>query len=167
MTKRSKQDFETTCQDILINDKFNELKHELHHGISRYDHSMRVARLTYKMTKLLHMKNAEITTRAALLHDFYTDNDFNDNENSIKKLSEHPMIAAENAKKYYNIGNIEENIIKSHMFPIKGEIPKYKESWLVSAMDKTAATYEMCCFKFNLVLNVLFIFIFNVLTIQR
>lgn len=167
MTKRSKQDFETTCQDILNNDKFNELKKELHHGISRYDHSLRVARYTYLFAKIFHMKNIDLTTRAALLHDFYTDNDFKNAENSVQKLSSHPIIAADNAKKYYKIGKIEENIIKSHMFPLKGEIPKYKESWLVSAMDKTAATYEMCCFKFNLALNVLLLFIFNILTIQR
>ena len=167
MTKRSKQDFEMACNDILINDKFNALKHELHHGISRYDHSLRVARLTYKFTKFLHMKNADVATRAALLHDFYVEEDFDNERSSINKLTTHPQIAATNAKKYYKIGKLEENIIKSHMFPMKGELPRYKESWVVSTMDKTAAIYEMCCFKFSLAVNILLLFIFNLITIQR
>ena len=167
MTKKSEQEFETICQDILVNDKFNQLSNELHHGISRYDHSLRVARLTYKVAKLFRMKNLKITTRAALLHDFYTNDDFANKENSVQKRSAHPIIAAENAKKCYNIGKIEEKIIKSHMFRVKGEVPKYKESWLVTAMDKTAATYEMCCFKFSLAVNVLLLFMFNLITIQR
>lgn len=167
MINRSNQDFEMTCSDILTNDKFSALKHELHHGISRYDHSMRVAKLTYRFTKFLHMKNAEATTRAALLHDFYVDSDFDKGKSSVAKLASHPQIAAINAKKYYNIGKLEENIIKSHMFPMKGELPKYKESWVVSTMDKTAAVYEMCVFKFNLAINILLLFIFNLITIQR
>lgn len=167
MTKKSTQEFETICQDILSNEKFNKLSNELHHGISRYEHSLRVARLTYRIAKLFRMKNLQITTRAALLHDFYTNEDFENKENSVQKLSAHPIVAAENAKKCYNIGKIEENIIKSHMFPIKGEVPKYKESWLVTAMDKTAAAYEMSCFKFSLAVNVLLLFMFNLITIQR
>ena len=167
MIKRSKQDFEKTCNDILTNDKFNALKHELHHGISRYDHSLRVARLTYRFTRFLHMKNAEVATRAALLHDFYVDGDFNTEKSGVSKLTSHAQIAAKNAKEYYEIGKLEENIIKSHMFPMKGELPKYKESWVVSTMDKTAAVYEMCCFKFGLAINILLLFVFNLITIQR
>lgn len=167
MTKRSMKDFETIVKDILSNDKFQELNNELHHGISRYSHSMRVASLTYKFAKLFHMKNRESMTRAALLHDFYLDDEFKNNENSAKKLSAHPLLAYENASTYYDLGALEENIIKSHMFPLKGDFPVYKESWLVSLIDKFAGTYEMCCFKFSLILNILLIFIFNIITIQR
>lgn len=166
MTKHCTEDFEQLCSDILSNNKFNQLSHELHHGISRYEHSLRVARYTYMVGKSLHMKNLDKMTRAALLHDFYLDEQFN-KENSVEKLSLHPSIAAKNAKEMFNTNEMQDNIIKSHMFPIKGEIPKYKESWLVSGMDKTAATYEMCSFKFALVVNVLLIFMFNMITLQK
>lgn len=167
MTKKQDNDFYTICADILENEKFKQLGNELHHGISRYTHSLRVAQLTYRFTKLLHMKNSKSTTRAALLHDFYLEKDFKNQENKVKMLSVHPILAAENAKKYYNINELEENIIRSHMFPIKGEVPKYKESWIVSLMDKSAAIYEMSCFKTGLALNIMLLFIFNLLTIQR
>lgn len=167
MIKRSMKDFEIIVKDILSNDKFQELNNELHHGISRFSHSKRVALLTYRFAKFFHMKNMEVMTRAALLHDFYLDNEFSSNLNSAKKLSAHPILAYENASSYYDLGALEENIIKSHMFPLKGDIPIYKESYIVSAIDKLTGTYEMCCFKFSLLLNILLIFIFNIITIQR
>lgn len=167
MTNKKAKEFDSYCSDILNNNKFKELDKELHHGISRYGHSLRVAKFTYNAAKIFRMKNIKLVTRAALLHDFYKEDDFVNDENKFGKLKEHPLIAVENAKKYYNIGRIEENIIKSHMFPISKEVPKYKESWLVTLMDKAVATYEMCCFKFSLILNILLIFVFNLITIQR
>lgn len=167
MIKRSIKDFGTIVEDILSNDKFQKLNNELHHGISRFSHSRRVASLTYRFAKLFHMKNIEAMTRAALLHDFYLDNEFINNENSAKKLSAHPILAYENASQYYELGDLEENIIKSHMFPLKGDVPVYKESYIVSTIDKLAGAYEMSCFKFSLALNILLIFIFNIITIQR
>lgn len=167
MTKRSMKDFDEIISDILSNDKFQELNNELHHGISRLTHSIRVASLTYKFAKFFNMKKIEEMTRAALLHDFYLDNEFKNDENSAKKLSAHPILAYENASNYYELSSLEENIIKSHMFPLKGAFPEYKESWVVGTADKIAGTYEMCFFKFSLILNILLIFIFNIITIQR
>lgn len=167
MTKRSMKDFESLVLDILSNNKFQELNNELHHGISRFSHSMRVARITYRFAKFFKMKNSEEMTRAALLHDFYLDKEFVNDENSAKKLALHPILAYENACKYYDLGALEENIIKSHMFPLKGDIPVYKESYIVSTIDKLTGAYEMCCFKSSLALNILLIFIFNIITIQR
>ena len=48
----------------------------------------------------------------------------------------HPSIALNNANKYFDINEKEENIIASHMFPISKKIPKYTESWIVSIVDK-------------------------------
>ena len=38
-------------QQIIYSDKYQALKNENHHGLSRYDHSLRVARNTYKLAK--------------------------------------------------------------------------------------------------------------------
>ena len=54
----------------------------------------------------------------------------------------HPKEALENAKKYFDVNALEEDIIISHMFPIDIKIPKYFESWVVSGVDKVVATYE-------------------------
>ena len=41
------------------------MKNESHHGVSRYDHSLRVAGMTYKISKLLKQDYVS-ATRAAL-----------------------------------------------------------------------------------------------------
>ena len=53
------------------------------------------------------------------------------------------------------------------MFPISKEIPKYKESYLVSTMDKCVAAYEMYKFKFSLIFTIWALFIFNMITLQK
>ena len=63
--------FEEISQDIINKDKYLSLKNDYHHGLTRYIHSIRVAKYTYKITKLLHL-NYINATRGALLHDYFT-----------------------------------------------------------------------------------------------
>ena len=74
------------------------------------------------------------------------------------------MKAYENASKYYELDNMQKNIIESHMFPLSYVLPKYKESWLVSLVDKTVAIYEYTRYKAALTTAVYLIFAFNMLT---
>ncbi len=165
MTKKNKDEFLTIVDDILNNDKFRELDNELHHGITRYGHSYRVAKATYKVSKFFKM-NYKKATRGALLHDFYLDREFN-LETSKQILANHPNVALINAKQNFKISNLEANIIKSHMFPLNGVMPKYKESWVVTTVDKGVAIYEMYRFKFKLIINFWAIFIFNMITLNK
>ena len=162
MSKKNKDEFLNIINDIINNNKFRELDNELHHGITRYCHSYRVAKGTYSFCKLLHLDYKK-ATRGALLHDFYLDKDFMI-EKSTKVLSAHPNVALVNAKENFIISDLEANIIKSHMFPLNRITPKYKESWIVTLVDKGVAIYEMYRFKFKLVANIWAIFLFNLLT---
>lgn len=136
---KKNNEFNNIIKDIINSQEFDRLKDISHHGISRYNHSMRVAYYTYLITKLLHLNYVK-ATRGALLHDFFTDEvkEFN----SVFKLRRHPNCAVENAKKYFNISDIEEDIIKTHMFPITFTPPKYLESWVVDIIDDISAVYE-------------------------
>lgn len=165
MSQRQKEEFECLVKDIIDNKEFQKLDNELHHGITRYSHSMRVAKATYNTTKALGLDYKE-ATRAALLHDFFLDNQFS-KEESKKKFSTHPQMAVENAKKYYELSEKQENIIESHMFPANLTVPKSAEAWAVSLMDKSVAAYEMYRFKFSLVINIWAIFLFNLITLQK
>lgn len=163
---KNKDDFNSLVKDIVNNENFNKLNKELHHGISRFDHSMRVAKWTYKLSKVIKLKSIEETTRAALLHDFYVEDDLK-NYNSIKKLSKHPNIALANSLKYYELTDVQQDIIKSHMFPCTRTLPKYKESWLVSTVDKVVGTYEMLRFKLSLYLGIYLLFLFEIIRLPR
>ena len=120
-------------------DEFNKLKEIEHHGINRYDHSIRVSYYTYLVSKKLHFDYEEATV-AALLHDFFTDEVNKDM--SIFKLRRHPKHALMNASKYFYLSDLQKDIISTHMFPITFTPPKYLESWLVDIIDDICAIYE-------------------------
>ena len=166
MSKTDKLEFNILADNIINNNNFKALDNELHHGISRYDHSIRVAKATYYVSKRLHLKKTEETVQAALLHDYYLDKDLEEC-NAKEKLKVHPSVACKNAINDFEINEFEQNIIKSHMFPLGKEMPKYKESVLVSMMDKCVASYEMYKFKFSLIFTIWALFIFNMITLQK
>lgn len=166
MKCKTNDEFNSLVKDIKKNEHFNKLNDELHHGINRYEHSMRVARWTYKICKFLKMNNKNKVTRAALLHDFYIDTDLI-SETGHEKLGEHPNIALQNSIKYFELDNIQKDIIKTHMFPCNLNIPKYKESWLVSGIDKAVSTYEILRFKSSLYVGIYLLFLFEIIRLPR
>ena len=166
MNEASKIEFEYICEDILNNNKFKSLNKELHHGTTRYEHSMHVAKTTYFFMNLFNGKKIEDITRAALLHDFYNDNEI-EKYNAVDKLKIHPSVALENAKNNFEINSIQEDVIVNHMFPSTKRIPKTKYGWLVSFVDKAVAVYEMAHDKAIMQVGILLIFVFNLLSIQN
>lgn len=139
MYKYNKNEFKRLISPIISNKEFQKTKEIAHHGITRYDHSMRVAYFSYLVTKFLRLDYKE-TTEAALLHDFFTDEV--KHENAVFKLRRHPNHAVANAKKYFDLSDKQEDIIKTHMFPVTFTPPKYLESWIVDIVDDVAAIYE-------------------------
>ena len=158
---------ETKFNKIIdkINDetKIKELKEERHHGINRYDHSLRVAKMSYQISNLLKLKNIEDVTVAAMLHDFYFDNQLN-KYSKFKKLIIHPIIASQNASDEIKLNNVQRNIIEAHMYPLSKVKPNCKEAICVSIADKLVATYEMIRFKFSNQLGIYVIFLMNILS---
>lgn len=154
-------EFNYIVKDILEHDVFCMTKDKIHHGITRYDHLVRVSFYTYIVTKFLRLNYID-ATRAALLHDFFLDEV--NNISTIKALRTHPEYALKNAKKYFKINLIQEDIIKTHMFPVTFTPPKYLEGIIVDIIDDIAGIYEKyksCCSEFKRIINFLFIFIVN------
>jgi len=139
MNKYKNKDFLSIVEPVLQLAEFKELIAIEHHGITRYDHSLRVAYHTYKITKLLHLNYKEATV-AALLHDFFTDEV--DEEGGVYKLRRHPSYAVKNASRYFELSELQEDIIMTHMFPVTFTPPKYMESWIVDIVDDVASVYE-------------------------
>lgn len=152
-------DFELITQGIIEKDKFQSLKNDPHHGLTRYDHVLRVARNTYRLSKVFRM-DYESATRGALLHDYFNDSDYKTTK-GLKKGSMHPVIALNNARREFELNSKEENIIVSHMFPMGNVKPNCKESWLVTVVDKIVAIYECGVFKFRERLALWLLFIIN------
>ena len=135
-------DYINIVSNILKNDDFNKIKHCRHHGLTRYDHSLRVSYYSYIVTKKLKLNYTE-TARGGLLHDFFTKEDIKKKQPSIIV---HPYKALENSVSHFAVTDLEKDIIINHMFPtLPHKIPKYLESWIVSIVDKVVATYEFYC----------------------
>lgn len=159
-------EFRQIIKPLLANSNFDETKKMHHHGINRYDHSMRVAYFSYKITKFLKLDYKE-TTEAALLHDFFFDEVAD--KTSIKRLRQHPNYALENAKKYFDLTDKQEDIIKTHMFPVTFTPPKYLESWIVDIADDAASIYERSLVikqELRMALTLLFIVFINYIKIN-
>ena len=76
----------------------------------------------------------------------------------------HPEKAVSNALSEFNVNEKEQDIIKCHMFPLNINIPKYKESWIVSLYDKKAAIIELTCklgYKLRYASNLTLLLLFN------
>ncbi len=166
MTKSQREEFDFIINDIVNDNNFKELDRELHHGISRYNHSYRVARGVYLLTKSLGFSTYVEATRAALMHDFYFDFQL-ENKNKRKQFIEHPTLAVLNANKYFSLNEMQKNMIESHMFPTCRKLPKYKESICLTLVDKLVALYEMQRYKLVMKLGVYVLFVFNMITLQK
>jgi uncharacterized protein len=136
--------FMQIARPIIEHSEYQQMKHIKHHDESVYEHSVKVAYSSYQIAYKSNLDWVS-TIRGALLHDFFlykfkkclspkiiTD--------SIKHAINHPIIALENSKKYFDLNDKEKNIIKGHMFPFG--LPKSKEAWIVSYSDKYIATIE-------------------------
>jgi uncharacterized protein len=155
------KDFASIAEEIINSDKYQALKDENHHGLSRYDHSLRVARNTYRISKKMKLDYVS-ATRGALLHDYFTNEEYR-NTKGMKKYSMHPVIALNNARREYKLNPIEENVIVSHMYPMGKVKPNCKESWLVSSVDKSVAIYECARYKAKEALAFTFVLVINFL----
>lgn len=129
--------------NILENEEFNELKNISHHGLTRFDHCLKVSYYSYKVAKTLRLDYKQVA-RAGLLHDFFISGEEKKLKDKVKLFVMHPKKAEENAKKLFDITEKESDIIKSHMFPVSFTVPKYIESWVVTLVDKGVASFEFC-----------------------
>ena len=138
--------FDVIAKDIIEKEKFQSLKNEPHHGLTRYEHVMHVAKGTYCISRFLRMDYIS-ATRGALLHDYFNNEEYT-NIPKMERGKTHPVLALMNARNDHYLNAIEENIVISHMFPLGKIKPNCKESWVVTSVDKSVALYE--CAKFKL-----------------
>jgi len=139
MSILEEEEFNEIIKDIINHQEFMKLKNEKHHDRTKFDHSYRIAKATYRISKNTNL-DVESAVRGAMLHDFFFKEQIN---NRLISYVKHPKISLETAEKHFALNHKEKNIIESHMFPASIKMPKYKESLLVSIIDKTVSIEEM------------------------
>ena len=163
------EEYRSIVAPIMSNEEFvSTMENIRHHDSTRLNHMLKVSYKSYKIAKALDLDYIGVA-RAGLLHDYYLKSVY-EQKNIKDKVAlytvNHPKEAVENAQKTFGINEKEEDIIRTHMFPVDIKIPKYAESWIVSFVDKGVSTVEFgrkFSYQFKYSTNLMFIFLFNII----
>ena len=140
------QEIEKILHNIKRDSHVQEMKNYIQHGsVSTYEHCQKVAALSYKINKHLHLKaDKDTLMKGAMLHDFYLydwhhkDDGAHDWHGYI-----HADIASKNAEKFLKADRKVRDIIESHMWPLNiTRVPKSREAWIVCIADKCVSVKE-------------------------
>ena len=129
--------------DLLKNNMVNELDcFSQHKGTSRLQHSINVAYYSFLVCYKLGL-DYKSAARAGILHDLFL-YDWREENNSAKEhITAHPKAALKNARKIADLNRVEEDAILRHMWPMTIIPPRFKESHIVSFVDKLCACAEV------------------------
>jgi len=131
-------------KDLYNHDVVKQMDEYIQHGkTTTLDHCIRVSYTSYKIAKFFKLDYIS-AARAGLLHDLYL-YDWHTNNEKTKFFEKHgfshPKKALENASKYFDLKDVEKDIIVKHMWPLTlRNVPQYRESFVVSFVDK----YKSC-----------------------
>lgn len=118
-----------------------------HGNTSCLRHSIGVAYYSWRLAVKLgaHKFALRELIRGALLHDYFL-YDWHYNAfppNGLHGYS-HPLTAWQNATRDFKLTDREQDIIRKHMFPLTlTKIPRFRESIIVSLVDKWCSLYEV------------------------
>ena len=120
-----------------------------HKNTSTYKHARNVAYssliLAKKLEKRYNLKfNYDELVEAAYLHDFCLYDWHTKDKRHRLHGFRHPRIAADTAKNICGINKAEQEMIRTHMWPLTiTKVPKSKEALLISVVDKAQAIKEI------------------------
>lgn len=140
--------FKSYLEEVMKKKKFLKMNRYIQHGnTSCLLHSIAVSYYSYRLAKFLRLNiHEKELIRGALLHDYFL-YDWHAKYKPTRNVGLHgrihPKIALFNARKDYDINELEADIIARHMFPLTFAPPKYKESVIVCLVDKVLSTYEV------------------------
>lgn len=140
------EEYVALIEDLLEDEnlkKLDDITH--HHFTTRLAHSLFVSYVSYRIAKRMNL-NARAVARAGLLHDFFLEDreEIADLDMGSHNCA-HPKIAVKNAAKITELSELEQDIILKHMFmtTFKSGVPRYKESFVVTCVDKYCALAEV------------------------
>ena len=137
------KDYMDIISDLLKQEKVQQMKqYRQHHNMNCFDHCLFVSYNTYLICKKRHLDYIS-AARAGMLHDLFL-YDWRKRENGRKGLHAftHGKTAYEQASTFLNLNEKEKDIIIKHMWPVTIAIPKYKETFILSLVDKYFAIAE-------------------------
>lgn len=135
-------EFQNIINEIIMNEVVQQMKNfKQHYSTTRFDHCYSTAFYCYLICKKFHLDYIS-ATRAAMLHDFFLyDWRIRGNRKGLHAFT-HGKVACANACTLFNLNDKEKDIILKHMWPVTIKFPKYRESFILTFVDKYCATIE-------------------------
>lgn len=135
-------EFISIVADITKEPEYQKLKNYTHHhATTRYQHCLNVAWYTYIWCKASGLDYIS-AARGAMLHDFFVYDWRSEQPIKGRHSAVHPKIALENAKKYFEVNEVMEDVIINHMWPNTIRPPRTPEGMVITVADKYCATLE-------------------------
>lgn len=145
--------FEAEMERLMSLDEIKKMSaFSQHHGNNTLQHVRNVAYRSFQLAEQFGWDiDEKRLARGAMLHDYYLytvkQEDISDYRHGIG----HPKTALKNAREIFDLTQEEENIIRSHMWPLTiFHAPRCREAVLVCLADKDCAIKEMFFGKKNL-----------------
>lgn len=138
-------DYISCVSDLIENENILKLRDFSHHiGTTRYQHSLNVSYYNFLLCRFLRL-DAKSAARAGLMHDlFYYDRKTHEKaEGERSHISQHPKTAYLNATEMFSINELEGDIIVNHMWPATMHLPKHRETFVITFVDKFCAVAEV------------------------
>lgn len=132
---------------IIDNPEVQKMKNfRQHYDTSCFEHCLHVSLISYYIGKHLGLDYVSMA-RAGMLHDFFLYDWRDPDRHQVKGFFNkhaftHGLIAYRKAKIYFTINRCERDIIINHMWPVTVRLPRYKETYIVTLVDKYCALYE-------------------------
>lgn len=137
------KDYMSIVENLIENNTVQQMKqYRQHHNVNCFDHCLFVSYNTYLICKKHHLDYIS-AARAGMLHDLFL-YDWRKRENGRKGFHAftHSKTAYEQASKLTFLNDKEKDMILKHMWPVTLKIPKYKESFIMTYVDKYFAVAE-------------------------
>ena len=146
LTMQERAEINVLLLELSQTKEAEEMKQHIQHGrVSTFDHVLSVVRLSFYLNRRFHIgaPDRELV-RGAFLHDFFL-YDWHKNGYAGRLHGfHHPAIALSNAMQRYDLSLTEQNIIKSHMWPLTFfSFPKSRAAFLVCLADKICSCREI------------------------
>ena len=137
------KEYISIISDLLKQPKVIQMRqYRQHHNVNCFDHCLYVSYNTYLICKK-HKLDYVSAARAGMLHDLFL-YDWRKRENGRKghHAFTHPKEALKQASTFVELNDKEKDIIGKHMWPVTLAIPKYKETFIITYVDKYFAIME-------------------------
>ena len=129
--------------DMIENSTVQQMNNfKQHYETTCFEHCLVASYYCYLLCKKFNLDYISCS-RAAMVHDLFL-YDWRKRQDDRKGLHAftHPRTAYENASKLFDLNEKEKDIILKHMWPVTMALPKYKESYILTLVDKYCALNE-------------------------